>query len=130
MIVKDSYQWPLNSGLVRFDFADLVDGEGVAALRLPPAAVVVGGSVVVETPWDTGTTATLSVGDADTAGRYASDVDLKTAARTAFTLTGHKHTLPEDLLLTYAEDGTAATEGEGYIELTIVMEDRVSEAVT
>jgi hypothetical protein len=128
---SDTYQWPLNSGPLTFTFADLVDGEGVAALRLPPGAVVVGGSIVVQTAWDSGTSATIDVGDSDDDDRYTSSpVDLTTTGRTALTLTGHKYANPDDLQLLLAEDGTAATEGEGYIEVEIVMEGRVSEPVT
>lgn len=128
---SDTYQWPLNSGPLTFDFSDLVDGTGVAALRLPPGAVVVGGSVVVQTAWNSGTSATLDVGDGDNDDRYTSSaIDLTTAGRTALTLTGHMYANPDDLELLLTEDGSAATEGEGYIEVEIVMDGRVSEAVT
>lgn len=128
---SDTYQWPLNSGPLTFAFGDLTSGTGVAALRLPPGAIVVGGSVVVQTAWNSGTTATLKVGDGDDDDRYTLPaIDLTSTGRTALTLTGHKYANPDDLELLLTETGSPATEGEGYIEVEIVMEGRVSEAVT
>lgn len=128
---SDVYQWPLNSGPLTFLFSDLTSGTGVAALRLPPGAVVTGGSVVVQTAWDSGTSATVKVGDEDDDDRYTSSaIDLTTTGRTALTLTGHMHNTPQDLLLELTEVGAAATAGEAYIEVEIVMDGRVSESVT
>lgn len=130
MRVHDTYQYPLQA-VIRFDFSDLVDGSGVPAHLLPTGGTVTGGAVVVQTPWDSGTTATLDVGDADDDDRYtATAVDLTTAGRTALTLTGFQNAGPTELVLSLAETGTAATEGEAYIELTVVMEGRVNEAVS
>lgn len=128
---SEDYQWPLNSGLLSFDFEDLVDGEGVAVALLPPGAVITGGFVTVQTAWDSGTSADLDVGDSDDPNRYtATSVDLTSTGVTELDLTGYKHANPEDLLLELTEGGTAATEGEAYITFTIVMEDRVSEPVS
>jgi len=123
----DDYQWPLTK-VKRFTFADLVDDEAVNAHWIPPGAIVVGGALVVETAWDSATTATLDIGDSVDPDRYtASPIDLKTAGRTALTLTGHKYASPTNLQFFLAEAGTAATEGEAYVELTIVLEDRQNE---
>ena len=130
MRVHDDYQYPL-AAVVRFDFADLVADEGVPAHLLPPGGTITGGAVVVETAWDSGTSATLKVGDEDDDDRYTSTaVDITAAGRTALTLTGHKYDVPTELELLLTEVGTAATEGEGYIELTLVMEGRTNEAVS
>ncbi len=128
---SDVYQWPLNSGPLTFDFSDLESGTGIAALRLPPGAVVTRGSVVVQTVWNSGTSATLKVGDDDDDDRYTSSaIDLTSAGRTALDLDGHQYAAPQDLELLLTEAGSAATEGEAYIELEIVMDGRVSESVT
>ena len=130
MRVYDDYQDPL-AAIVRFDFADLTTAVGVPAHLLPPGGIVIGGAVVVETAWDSGTSATLKVGDDDDDDRYtASAVDITETGRTALTLTGYKYDTPTELELLLTEVGTAATEGEGYIELTIVMEGRTNEAVS
>lgn len=128
---SDVYQWPLNSGPLTFTFSDLTSGTGIAALRLPPGAVVTRGSVVVQTAWNSGTSATLKVGDDDDDDRYTTAaIDLTSTGRTALDLTGHEYSTPLDLELLLTEVGDAATEGEGYVELEIVMDGRVSESVT
>jgi hypothetical protein len=57
------------------------------AIPLPIGAVVCGGEIIVETAYVGPTAATLSVGIAGSTTALASAVDLKTAARTALTLT-------------------------------------------
>lgn len=126
----DDYQYPLVK-IKRITFADLDPAAAVEAHVIPPDGIVIGGAIVVETAWDSGTSATIDVGDEDDPDRYtASPVDLASAGRTALTITGYKYVVPTALHLTLAEAGTVATEGEGYIELQIVMEDRENEAVT
>lgn len=130
MKVRDDFQYPLRA-MVRFDFEDLTAGEGEPFHKLPPGGVVTGGAVVVETPWNSGTSADLTVGDSDSSDRYTSSaVDLTTEGRTAFDLDGHQYTTPDELIATLAEDGSEATEGEGFIELEVVIEDRANEAVS
>ena len=73
-------------------------GTAEEAFDLPGNAVLIGGDVVVKTPWNSATTATLKLGDAADDDRYtASAIDLKTAGRTALTLTGYKHAAAEAL---------------------------------
>jgi len=127
MTKTDDYQYPL-AKVKRFTFADLVNGDSVAAHSIFPSAIVIAGAVVVVTAWDSGTSAVLEVGDINDLDRYTSSaIDLASAGRTALTLTGHKHTAMTDLLLTLTEVGTAATEGEAYLEFQIIMEDRTNE---
>jgi hypothetical protein len=93
---------------------------------LPPGAVVVGGEVVVETAYNTTGTATVSVGDATSATRYANAVNAKSAARTALTLTGFRST-GEDVQLTLALADTAATQGKVTVNLTYIQDGRANE---
>ena len=73
-------------------------GTAEEAFDLPGNAILLGGDVVVKTPWNSATTATLKLGDAADDDRYtASAIDLKTAGRTALTLTGYKHTTAQAL---------------------------------
>jgi len=96
------------------------------AIPLPPNAVVVGGDITVETAY-TGTTAsTLSVGDATLATRHATTVDLKTAARTALTLTGFRGT-GENLRLTFAHTVANATAGKVTVRVEYIIQNRTSE---
>ena len=56
-------------------------------IPMPVGAVIFGGAVIVETAYAGSTAATLSLGIAGSTTALAATVDLKTAARTAITLT-------------------------------------------
>ena len=126
-ITKNSARQELISAFVDFTFADIpTTATAYAALDLPVNAVVVSGSLVVTTAWDTQTTATLSVGDATTPTRYAATVDLKAAALTALTLTGFIHTNTQKVLnATTAFVGTAATVGAARLSVNYFVKGRV-----
>lgn len=109
-----------------FGYADpAVYGTAEAAFDLPGNAVLVGGDVTVLTPWNSATTATLKLGDAVDDDRYtAAPIDLKTAGRTALTITGYKHTVSEALKALVAQTGAAATAGQARISLLYFVEGR------
>lgn len=93
-------------------------GTAEAAIDLPGNAVLVGGDVTVITPWNSATSATLKLGDALADGRYtAAPIDLKTAGRTALTVTGYRHPVAESLKALLAQAGAAATAGEARIAI-------------
>lgn len=103
------------------------DGEAENAISLPANAIVVGGDVTVLEAWDSGTSATLKLGDADDDDRYTgTPVNLKNAGRTALTLTGYKHAIDEFLKATFAQEGTAATQGKARITVLYVVEGRAA----
>lgn len=97
------------------------------AINLPEGAVVVGGEVVVETPYAGSTAATLSLGDSGSATRYANAVDLKSAARTAVSLSGYRTS--ENLRATLAYTVANATAGKATIRLMYVMPGRSNETI-
>lgn len=97
--------------------ADLID--------LPMGAVLIGGEVVVEVADSVSTTWTLSLGDAASATRYANAVSLKTAARTALTLTGFRATKP--IRATLAATGSAPTGGKVTVRVMYVITGRANE---
>lgn len=103
----------LNAALV----ADLIE--------LPQGAVVVGGEIVVETADSASTTYTLSLGDSASATRYANAVSLKSAARTALTLTGFRATEP--IRATVAVSGSAPTAGKVTVRVLFTIAGRVNE---
>lgn len=119
-------QYPL-SVLTRFTFEDLTSGTAAPIVELPPGAVVTGGMLVVETAFDSATSDTLVVGDADTADRYAAAVDGQAAAATALTVTGLVTTTTTDIVLTWTGVGAAPTQGVGYLVVTYIREDRSQE---
>ena len=92
-IKKDSARQPTQLATLIINFGDpTAYGTAEGAIELPLGAVVIGGDIVVVTPFN-GTTNTLSLGDPTLGTRYATTVDLKTAARTALTVTGFFNTL-------------------------------------
>lgn len=97
--------------------ADLID--------LPMGAVVVGGEIVVETADSASTTYTLSLGDSASETRYANAVSLKSAARTALTLTGFRATEP--IRATVAVSGSAPTAGKVTVRVLFTIAGRINE---
>ena len=116
-IKKNASRQELIVANLTINFNDPVIGTAENAIDLPGNAVVVGGDIVVTTPWNNVTTAALSLGDAAVATRYANAVDLKTAARTALTVTGFKHNVAEALKSLVAQTGTAPTAGSARVTL-------------
>lgn len=96
------------------------------AISLPPNANVIGGEIVVETAGVGPTAYTLSVGDSGSATRYASAVDLKTAARTALTLTGFRGA-GENIRLTMNVTVANASAGKATVRVLYTVQNRSSE---
>lgn len=127
-ITKNASRQELVTAFVDIGFADIpTTATAYDALALPINAVVTGGALVVTTAFNTATSATLSVGDATLATRYATTVDLKTAARTALTLTGFTHSSVESMLkATTALVGTTATAGAVRLEVQYYVKGRAA----
>lgn len=124
---RDVRQYPL-SDVIRIEVGDLTSGTAAAIADLQGGEMIVGGSVTVATAWDSGTTATLKLGDDDDDDRYTSAaVDLTTAGRTALTLTGDVMSVATELKALFEETGAAATAGEAVIEFTVLREGRQNE---
>ena len=96
-------------------------------INLPEGAVIVGGEVAVETAYAGPTAATISLGDSSSATRYANAVDLKTAARTALTLTGYRTS--ENLRATINTTVANATAGKATVRVFYVLPNRANEAI-
>ncbi len=105
-------------------FGDAIDAY---AMNLPEGAVIVGGEVVVETAGVGPTAYTLSIGDSSSATRYANAVDLKTAARTALTLTGFRTT--ENLRFKIASTVANATAGKFTVRALFVQPGKANEMI-
>ncbi|WP_284337646.1 hypothetical protein [Comamonas sp. NoAH] len=102
-------------------------GSAEPAIDVPGGAIVTGGDITVVTPWNSTITATLKLGDKADDDRYtALAVDLRTAGRTALTLTGYKHAGIEPLKALLAQSGTAATKGEVRITVQYITEGRAT----
>lgn len=96
------------------------------AIPLPPNANVIGGEIIVETAYATSTAATISVGDSASATRYANAVDLKTAARTALTLTGFRGA-GENIRLAVNATVANATAGKATVRVLYTVQGRANE---
>lgn len=107
--------------------AGLMTNVDLNAIPLPPNAIVVGGEVTVETAVAGPTAATLSVGDASSATRHANAVDLKTAGRTALTLTGYVNAAGDNLQLRLNTTVAVATAGKVSVRVMYVVRGRTSE---
>lgn len=127
-ITKNTGRQEVIAATVDFTYADVPTTATVyEALNLPANAVVVGGDFVVTTAWNTGTTATIDIGDVTTGNRYGNDIDLKTAARTALTLTGFTVTNTQKTVnVTPALAGTAATAGAARLTVLYVVKGRAA----
>lgn len=127
-ISKDSGRQNVKYAEVVVNLNDVSDGAAKDAIDLPLGASVVGGDLVVDTAFDAGTTATLSVGDASSATRYLNAQNVKVTGRTALTITGFKTTISEQTLqVKYASSGTAATAGKARLRVMYVVDGRVDE---
>lgn len=127
-IKKNSGRQELIVAHLALGFADpTVYGTAENAFDIPGNAVLAGGDVTVLTPWNSATTATLKLGDAADDDRYtAAPIDLKTAGRTALTLTGYKHTVAEALKALVAQTGAGATAGAARITISYFVEGRAA----
>lgn len=141
LLANRAAQWPLMAEFT-FNFDDtIVDINGVekdfgkteahdvvaSIINLPEGAVVVGGEIVVETAGVGPTVYTASLGDSVLATRYANAVDLKTAARTALTLTGYRTS--ENLRLTINSTVAAASAGKATVRVMFTMPNRQNETI-
>lgn len=101
------------------------------AMNIPRGAVVFGGEVIVEQAYVGPTAATLSVGIAGTPNALANAVDLKTAGRTALTLTSPLVMNDgQNIRLTMAYTVANATAGKVRVRVLFTIDGRVHEAIT
>lgn len=112
------------SAEIAFNYTHVNDtGVAVTAVKLPVGAVVVGGAVVVDTAFNTATSAVLDVGDATSGNRYLNDVNLKTAGQTNLVPTGLSSD-GADILITPTLVGAAATAGAARLRVDYVIQGR------
>lgn len=100
---------------VTVGYAALTTGTAyTTTLALPVGAVVIGGSVAINTAFNSGTSDVIVVGDATLANRYVASTDIHTGAATPipFVPTGFVHTASEAAIkLTWTKVSTAPSAG-------------------
>lgn len=121
----DAFQYRL-SAVVRFTFEDVADGKLVSITPFP-GSTVVGGALVIETAFDSGTSDEITVGDATDPDRYLGATDVQSTGLTDLVPTGFVYESVESIDVSLASVGTAATAGEGYIRVDMVLEGRENE---
>jgi hypothetical protein len=99
----------------------------VTVIKLPMNAVVIGGFIVVDTAYDTTSTATVTVGDSGSATRYLTATNLKSAARTSFTTVGYVNSGGLDIVMTPTLADTDGTAGSVRIVVEYVIDGRTNE---
>lgn len=98
------------------------------AISLPPGAVITGGDVIVETAYVGPTAATVSLGIAGSLTALAAAVDLKTAGRTALTLTAPLvSNAGQNLRATIAYTVANATAGKARLRVVYTVDGRSQE---
>lgn len=97
----------------------------VPAMTLPVGAVVIGGSVIVDTAFDAAT-AVLDVGDAASANRYKNDVNIAATGITALVPTGYVSAGKPILVTPVFAD--AVTVGSLRLQVHYVIGGRANEA--
>lgn len=111
---------------VSFTFANLTEATLDNAVNLPAGSVVIGGELIVTTAWDSATSATGTIGDAASNTRYGTGINMKTAARTALTLTGFRNTVKTPLGIKVTNVG-APTTGAATLRVEYTIENRAVE---
>lgn len=141
LIASRGAQYPLVAEFT-FKFDDtMVDINGVLkdfktvgstvvdAINLPIGAIVTGGEVVTETAVGGSTAYNVSVGDSGNATRYLSATDRVAAGRTALVPTGYVGN-GEQIRVTVAPTGAAATAGKVTVRVQYIVRNRVNETQT
>lgn len=96
-------------------------------INLPVGAVVIGGSLVVETAFDTAGY-DVTVGDSASATRYLGSTDVKGTGVTALVPTGYRNTGGLNLRMAFASDDVCTT-GKAHLTVEYIIEGK-SEEVT
>lgn len=114
-------------GEVVIDFSNIVDTAiAVKAIDLPYGAEVTGGSVIVDTAFNPGTSMVLDIGDQLVPNRYLNDADLKTLARTPLIPTGYVSD-GAAIFITPVIVGAVPTAGSVRVNVQYVIKNRADE---
>ena len=100
------------------NFNDTGIGAGVVFGTLPAGAMIVSQNVRVSTAFNAGTTNALNVGTAAAGTQLFSDA--ATAGARSPTIANLSFSTDQDLFVTYAQTGTAATAGVGTVVIGFV----------
>lgn len=127
-LVNTGRQFP-TFAVQQFGYADLVSGSAASLkVALPAGAIVVGGGVLVETAWNSGTSAVVDLGlNGGTANVLANDLNLATTGFKAITGVYTADYTGAAVTMTLTEAGTAATAGAGKLIVEYIVVDKAHE---
>lgn len=129
-VVEAEFSWSIGDTML--NTAGVVDEFASAAahafdiINLPPGAVILSGSLVVNTAFN-GSTYALIVGDSAVTNRYLATADRKAAAITPLVPTGYIGQ-GENLRMTVTPTGTT-TAGAGTIRIQYIVTGKANEVV-
>lgn len=102
---------------VDINYSDLTSGTDAPAIELPGGAVLLSGSVAVLTPFNSGTSDVLDVGDGGSQNRYLNDGNIHAAGLVALVPTGYQTTALSNLTVRWVGAGAVPTAGK--VRLTV-----------
>jgi len=115
---------------IPFSYDDFgASGVEEEAFDMPKDALVVGGHLQITTPFNSGTSDTLTVGDEDDDDEYVAGVDGQAAARSALVPTGLAYTAPKALVIKWTGVGAAPSAGAGYLAVEYIRTGRQDQHV-
>jgi hypothetical protein len=124
---KNSGRQEVVSAYVDIALGDLVSGAATEIIDLPVGAQIVGGDVVVDTAFNSGTSDVIVVGDALVANRYLGSTSIAAAARTALVPTGYRTLATSNKVkATITSVGTAATTGQLRVRVDYIVNKRAA----
>lgn len=123
MTTIDARQYAL-SAMAEVGIENIGAGNGVR-IPLPGGAMLLRLAVVGTTAFNSGTTATLTVGDGATT--FADGVDMQTVGSKTVANVPKFYPVPGALQVTLAQTGAAATAGKAFVVAEYVIKDRWSE---
>ena len=119
-------QYPL-AAVVEISYSDLVSGVPLPVAEVPNDAVVTGGQFIVTQVFNSATSDTVTVGDADDDDEYKGGINAKSAGTTALVPTGHQYASNTDLVVKWTGVGTAPTQGKALLIVEYVRQWRSNE---
>lgn len=120
------HQWPLY-GYNEMLYSDFATSATQNVIVLPEGSLVVRAFVLVTTPYNSATTATINVGDTAVPTRYGSAVDLKTAGIKQLTPTGFITPAAGPVTVSFSQTGAAATAGAARVYVEYLVERKADE---
>lgn len=116
-ITKNFNRQCVNVAYVDINLADVTSGVDVAAISLPPNAIVLSGVLTTTEAWNSTTSDVFDVGDAGSQLRYLNDGNIRAlGAMVALVPTGYTHP-GGDLTVRWTSGGGSPTTGK--LRLTV-----------